>query len=331
MGKTNHLRWGIIGTGNMASNFADSLNNSEDAHLYAVVSRQKEKAASFAAKHLVEKSFGNLNDFLNDNLIDVLYIATPHNTHFEYIIEGLKAQKHIVCEKPITINSTQLEEAIQLANEKNLLLFEAMTIHYMPIYKVVQEYIKSNSLGKLIMIQANYGSFKRKDDLSHYFFDEKLAGGALFDIGVYTLHLASFFLSSPPLEILTLANINEFNVDESSVITLRNPQREIANLVITFSVDLPLQATIAFEKGYFLVENYPRAERIKFVDDKGNSTEIKEGDSSSALAYEINEITKIIKTDEVNRYLTLSRNVLQIMDVIRDKWHLRYSFESNDD
>ena len=127
--------------------------------------------------------------------MDIIYISTPHNTHINYLRKALAAGKHVLCEKSITLNSEELAEAIQLAEENHVKLAEAMTIFHMPIYRKLSEIVESGKLGPLKVIQMNFGSYKEYD-MTNRFFNRNLAGGALLDIGVYALSFVRWFMTS---------------------------------------------------------------------------------------------------------------------------------------
>ncbi len=319
------LNWGILGTGNIANDFAKHFPR-ETANLYGVASRSAEKSADFAKTHQMEKSFDSYEALIHDEQVDVIYIAVPHNFHYELIIESLKAKKHVVCEKSITISKEQLDQAVSLAKENNLYLFEAMTIHHMPLYRKLKEWIQENDVGPLKMVQVNFGSYKTLDQ-NYYFFNKHLAGGALFDIGVYALNFARWFLSSKPDEVLTLGNIHETGVDESSAIILRNKEKELATISLTFRAKMPKQGIVAFENGYFTITNYPRADKATFTTHDGEVTAIEAGNTEKGLTYEVESITDIIVNGKENPYLTLTLDVMEIMDKVRKDWGLKYPFE----
>lgn len=319
------LNWGIIGTGNIANDFAKQFPR-EAANLYGVASRTVEKSVDFAKTHQVEKSFSSYEALIHDELVDVVYIAVPHNFHYELILKSLEAKKHVVCEKTITISKEQLDHAVSLARENNVYLFEAMTIHHMPLYRKLKEWIKENDVGPLKMIQVNFGSFKTFDK-NYYFFNKHLAGGALFDIGVYALHFTRWFLSSKPQEVLTLGNIHETGVDESSAIILRNKEKELATISLTFRAKMPKQGIVAFENGYFTITNYPRADKATFTTNDGKVTVIEAGDTEKGLTYEVGSISDIIVNGKENPYLSLTLDVMEMMDKLRENWGLIYPFE----
>lgn len=319
------INWGIIGLGDIASSFAAAFNV-ENATLLAAASRNLDKANAFAEKHSIPKAYGNYEEMLFDSDIDVIYIATPHSHHAQYILKSLKAGKHVLCEKAITMSNKELDEALALAKEKELVLTEAMTIYHMPLFHKLKDIIATGKLGKLKMIQASFGSLKEADPTNR-FFNKDIAGGALLDIGVYALAFTRFFLSSQPTEILTTMNPYETGVDEQSAIILKNKDNEIAVVSLTFRAKMPKVGIVAFENGYITVQDYPRASKATITYPDGTSEEIEAGDSAEALNYEIDLMTQNVlhKTPNVN--MPLTHGVMEIMDNLREQWGLTYDFE----
>ena len=180
--------WVTLGCGVIAHQLADAMQQ-EGRTLYGVANRTYSKAKEFAEKYHIPKVYENIQDIFTDENIDIIYISTPHNTHIQYLKEALRHGKHILCEKSITLNSRELKEAKQLAEENQLILAEAMTIYHMPLYKELHDRIASGSLGELNMAQMNFGSYKEYD-MTNRFFNPSLAGGAVLDIGVYALSFA---------------------------------------------------------------------------------------------------------------------------------------------
>ncbi|MFL8712727.1 Gfo/Idh/MocA family protein [Clostridioides sp. GD02377] len=129
-----NIKWAILGPGAIASEFAQAMNKL-NCSMYAVASRSIERDENFANKFGIEKVYDDYDKMLKNEDIDVVYISTPHCNHYEYIMKSLENGKHVFCEKAITVNGSQLREIVTLANEKNLIVAEAMTIYYMPLYK----------------------------------------------------------------------------------------------------------------------------------------------------------------------------------------------------
>ena len=319
------LNWAIIGPGTIANEFAKSLNE-EVGEVYGVWGRKFDKAKEFAKNHNVKNVYKDLNEMLKDENIDVVYVATPHSNHHEYVIDSLKNNKHVICEKAITVNGKQLKEIKDLANEKNLIVTEAMTIFHMPLYKKLGEIVKNGDLGKIKMIQVNFGSLKEYD-VTNRFFSPDLAGGALLDIGTYALSYARYFLSSQPEEILTTVKKFETGVDEQSGIILKNKEDEMAVISLTMRAKQPKRGIVCGEKAYITVENFPRAEKATITYPDGRVETIECGETSKALIYEIKDMIDYIEKKKDNDTLELSTDVVGIMDNVREQWGLKYTFE----
>ena len=200
---TNQIKykWASLGTGVIANELAQALE-ALGGKLYSVANRTYDKGVAFAEKYGIEKVYEEIDQVFEDPNVDIIYISTPHNTHINYLRKALAAGKHVLCEKSITLNSEELAEAIQLAEENHVKLAEAMTIFHMPIYRKLSEIVESGKLGPLKVIQMNFGSYKEYD-MTNRFFNRNLAGGALLDIGVYALSFVRWFMTSQPTEMVS--------------------------------------------------------------------------------------------------------------------------------
>lgn len=321
----NKINWAILGPGTIAADFAKAINE-VNGKIYAVGSRNIEKARDFANKYNIEKAYGDYDEMLKDDNIDVVYIATPHCNHYEYIIKSLNNNKNVFCEKAITVNGKQLKEIVELANEKKLIVAEAMTIYHMPLYKKLRKIVDDGKLGKIKMIQVNFGSLKEYD-VTNRFFSPDLAGGALLDIGTYALSFTRYFLSSQPEEILTTVKKFETGVDEQSGIILKNSDDEMAVISLTMRAKQPKRGIVCGELGYITVENFPRADKATITYPDGSVEIIEEGHGSKALEYEIECVNSMVMNKTGNDTLRLSVDVMDIMDQVRRQWNLSYTFE----
>lgn len=311
-------QWGIIGLGNIAHEFAEHFDQ-ETSELAAVASRTMDKAEAFAQRYHIPKAYGNYQEMLNDQEIDIIYIAVPNRQHSQHIMEALAANKHVLCEKAITMNKKELTEAMRLAEEKNLVLAEAMTIFNMPLYQQLRSLIDTNKLGALKMIQAPFGSYKDPDPTNR-FFNPELAGGALLDIGTYAVSFARFFLSSQPEVIASTMVPFETGVDEQSVTILRNKENELATISLTFQAKMPKVGIAAFEEGYITITDYPRADRAEIIFNDGTKEWIESGSTAQAMNYEIENMVKTIKGELPNRSLFLTHDVIEILDGMQKLW-----------
>lgn len=311
-------QWGIIGLGNIAHEFAEHFDQ-ETSELAAVASRTIDKAEAFAQRYHIPKAYGSYQEMLNDQEIDIIYIAVPNRQHSQHIMEALAANKHVLCEKAITMNKKELTEAMKLAEEKNLVLAEAMTIFNMPLYQQLRSLIDTNKLGALKMIQAPFGSYKDPDPTNR-FFNPELAGGALLDIGTYAVSFARFFLNSQPEVIASTMVPFETGVDEQSVTILRNKENELATISLTFQAKMPKVGIVAFKEGYITITDYPRADRAEIIFNDGTKEWIESGSTAQAMNYEIENMVKTIKGELPNRSLFLTHDVIEILDGMQKLW-----------
>ena len=319
------LKWGILGPGNIARDFAQALNR-VNGEVYAVASRNKERAEKFARENNVKKAYGSYDEIIKDKDIDVVYIATPHSNHYEYIIKSLNNNKHVLCEKAITVNERELEEALKIAREKNLVLEEAMTLFHMPLYEKVIKKINKEDLGKVNMVQVSFGSFKEYDE-NNRFFNLDLAGGALLDIGTYALSFARYFLSSMPDEILSTVKKAKTGVDEKSGIILKTKEDEIATISLAFRSKMPKRGIISCDNGFITIDNFPRANKatINYLD--GAVEVIECGEEEKALDYEVIFMEERIKENKESNSIDLTYDVTKIMNKVRKDWGIVYPFE----
>lgn len=320
------LNWGILGTGWIAHEMGAALQ-AVNGEIYAVCDVTLAGAQKFAAEFDVSHAYGSAEEMIQDENIDIIYIATPHNLHYKYLLQSVKAGKHVFCEKSITVNSRQLEECVAIAQEKNLVICDGATLLHMPLYKKLKEMISQGVIGDIKMIQVNFGSCKEYD-VNNRFFSKELAGGALLDIGIYATTFARFFMKSKPNVVLTTANYFETGVDETSGIVLKNPDGEMAVMALTMRAKQPKRGVIAGEKGFIEINDYPRAQKATITYTQTGEVEtIEIGESSRALEYEVMDMQEYVNNQGGKENLQIVRDVMETLTAIRNQWGMVYPFE----
>lgn len=321
------LNWAVIGTGVIANEMAQALQKM-DKKLYGVANRTHQKAIDFASKYGVEKIYDEIDDVFEDENVDIIYLTTPHNTHYSFMKKALEHNKHLFVEKSITLNSNELNEMISLAKEKNLILGEAMTIWHMPIYKELWNIVESGKLGKMQIMTVNFGSFKEYD-MNNRFFNRNLAGGALLDIGVYALSAVRSFMSKKPSEVISQVKLAPTGVDEQATILLKNEDQQMATIALSMHSKQPKRIMISLEKGYIEVYEFPRGQKATIVDAvTGEKTVIEKGNTENALYYEMLDMEEAVKTHDTSCLnLEYTKDVMDIMSQLRQEWHLVYPEE----
>lgn len=323
----SELHWAVIGCGVIANEMANGLQKMGRT-LYAVANRTHEKAVAFAEKYRIDKVYDSIDEVFLDDKVDIIYITTPHNTHYQYMKKALESGKHIFVEKSITLNSRELMEMVSLAKEKNLLIGEAMTIWHMPLYQKLRDIVQSGELGKVQMITMNFGSFKEYD-MSNRFFNMDLAGGAMLDIGVYALSIVRGFMDEKPDEILSQWKPSPTGSDEMATVLLKNASGQMATVALSMHSRQPKRAMISCEKGYIEIMEYPRADKAVIVDAvTGERQEITEGRTADALFYELQNMEEAVNTNNPSiLHLQESCDVMDIMTRLRKDWGMKYPKE----
>ena len=327
MDKNRDLNWAVLGTGVIANEMAQTLVKT-NKRLYAVANRTHQKALDFAERYGVQKVYDQIDEVFEDEAVDIIYITSPHNTHYEFMKKALEHGKHILVEKSITLHSRELDEMIALAAEKKLVLAEAMTIWHMPIYKKLWEIVQSGQLGKVQIITMNFGSFKEYN-MSNRFFNMNLAGGAMLDIGVYALSIVRSFMEEKPEDIVSQWKASPTGSDEQATILLKNKQEQMATVALSMHSKQPKRAMISCEKGYIEIMEYPRADKAVIVDaESGERTEIESGETANALYYEMMDMEQAVRSgDASNMQLQYSKDVMDIMTKLRKDWGMKYPGE----
>ena len=324
------LNWAVIGTGTIANQMASAFSES-GRRIYGVTSRTYSKAETFAIKYGIERVYRSTADLCADPDVDIVYIATPNNTHFGLIKQCLEAGKHVLAEKAITLNVSELKQLSGIASDKGLVLAEAQTIYHMPLYKELIRLKKSGELGKVNLITANFGSYKDYDPYNR-FFNIALGGGALLDIGVYALSSVRLFLDSDPTEVWSVMIPAKSGTDDLSAIAIANADGQVSTIALSMRSKQPKLLSVSFEKAYVDIYDYPRADNAIVCDAKTSEQKILEfGDRSKALIYEIEDMELAVRSGDSSVMLfdnTLS--VMETMTRIRKDWGLEYPEEKNE-
>lgn len=320
------IKWAVLGTGVIANEMAVALKKI-GRNIYAVGNRTYSKAVDFAKKYGIEKVYDDYNDIFTDSDVDVIYITTPHNTHIEFMKKAIRNDKHILVEKSITLNSRELNEAMELAALHNVVIGEAMTIYHMPVYKKLKEILASGRLGKVNLITMNFGSYKEYN-MNNRFFNRNLAGGAMLDIGVYALSFIRYFMTEKPDKLLSQLKKAPTGVDEQAGLLLMNNDGQMATVMLSLHSKQPKRGMVSCEKGYIEIMEYPRAfEAAITYTESGKKEWVKEGDTRDALIYELLDMEKAINGDKKCMLLDYTKDVMDMMTEFRNSWNFKYPEE----
>ena len=265
------MKAAILGAGNIAASMAQALGGLDDSLVesYAIAARDYDRAEAFARKWGIKKAYGSYEEMLEDPLVDLVYIATPHVFHYEHAKLCLEYGKPVLCEKPFTVKEWQAKELFALAKEKNLLIAEAMWTRYMPSRQMIQDVIDSGVVGEITSMAANLG-------YEHINIERmrrpELAGGALMDLGVYPLHFALMFFGDQIKEITSTCVKLETGVDAQESMTLIYEDGRMAVLYSSMLVHCNRLGEINGTKGCIEVQNINNCEEIRVLDEKRQVT-----------------------------------------------------------
>lgn len=238
-------RWGILGLGKIAHQFAQDLQTVKGAKLYAVGSRTQTKADEFAQQYQAEKAYASYEDLMEDEAVDVVYIATPNVYHCENTLACLHAGKAVLCEKPFAMNQEEVQKMIDLAKSKQIFLMEALWSNFMPTIETLVQFKAENTYGKITHLQAEF-CFEAPFDPEKRLFNPKLGGGALLDIGIYPVYLALKLLGKPK-HISAASKLSTTGVDLETQITFEYDDDVKADLFCSFDKTTPNEAFITLE------------------------------------------------------------------------------------
>ena len=231
------IRFAILGAGGIAAKFKDAVDRTEGAEVVAVGSKSPERAAAFAGKHNIARWYGSYGEMLACPDIDAVYIATTHNFHKENLMECIHAGKHIICEKPMVLTEADAAEVFALAREKGVFLMEAMWSRFLPHLQQAKKWIAEGRIGKIESARAVIG-FRGNGKFETRLYNPELAGGGLYDIGVYPIEIVSWLVGEPVEDCLSLyRNHPVTGVDENVSMILQYPSCDaVIQCLITCTV-----------------------------------------------------------------------------------------------
>jgi len=315
------LNWGIISTGVIAEQFCQDMKYVTNGRLLAVAARQLTSAQSFADKHKIERVYQGYQSLFDDPEIDVVYIATPHNLHFQHAFDALMAGKSVLCEKPFTVSPKECQQLTLLAKEKGLFLMEAMWTYFLPAIIQAKQWLDSGRIGKIKHIKADFG-YPLAYDPNRREWDAELAGGCLLEMGIYPIAIAQFFLGQPMQSITVNAQMAENGV-EKDVLILAEVDEIRLTLATSFQCKLQNWAYIIGEDGYIAIPNFWRADQCSLFELDQQVDHFSDNRKSLGFNYEAQAVGEAIINNEIEHQVMphqLSYSLQQQMEEIKTKF-----------
>ncbi len=253
------IKWGIISTGRITHQFASDFQFTKNGELAAVASRKIGTAQKFAEQYNIPKTYSSYNELIEDTEIDAVYIATPHNYHYQNTIDSLNNGKAVLCEKPLTLNPEECKGLIEKSKETNTYLMEAMWTYFLPALQKALQWVNEGRIGKILHVKADFG-YPQKYDAKKREYDAKLGGGCLLEMGIYPIAIAWFFMQKDPAEIKVLTRKAPNGVEDDLNI-LFNYDDSVATLGTSFRCKLRNWAYIIGEQGYIAIPDFWRTRK----------------------------------------------------------------------
>jgi D-xylose 1-dehydrogenase (NADP+, D-xylono-1,5-lactone-forming) len=246
----DQLRWGILGTGNIARQFADGvLKSAQRSQITAVGSRSPATAKAFAQPREIKGMHGSYQALLADAKVDAVYNSLPNSLHHEWTIKALRAGKHVLCEKPFALTRTEAEEMFAEAAKAKRVLVEAFMYRSHPLTHAMIDAVRGGEIGDLKLVRTSF-CYKTSRVDGNVRFDRELGGGGLMDIGCYCINFSRMLAGEEPNEIHASAHMHERGVDDLVVATLKFPSGVCASFTCAMSVHADNTAYVCGTDGY---------------------------------------------------------------------------------
>ena len=316
------VRFGIIGLGVIAARFAAVLNTVEGVELVSVASRDKSKASAFANKFGAKKAYNSYDELVNDNEVDVVYIALTHNFHFEAIKLCLNNKKGVLCEKPLAINKKDADELVALSKEKNMLLMEAMWTRFIPAFKKAKEWVKIGKIGDIKLVNASF-CFNVPFDPENRLYNPKLAGGSLYDAGVYPIEFTTGILGENPTRVNGFCKISKTGVDEFATINMSFQSGALATLSCGITANTNKDAWVYGTKGHIVVQDFLGSKKSEVYDNDNELIECFEEDFEDGFIYEIKHFADLYRENKIESDIIPLKDTIAcagIFDELMNQW-----------
>lgn len=312
------IRWGVLGSGHIARKFATDLLLVKDARLVAVGSRTLANAQAFAADFRVDHIHDSYEALAANPEVDVVYIATPHSRHYADTLLCLQHGKAVLCEKPFALNVQQSKAMIDMARDKKLFLMEALWSKFLPQYDRLQSLLLSGKVGTVKSVLANFG-FRPLQPVSPRLYDPALGGGALMDIGLYTVFLAMSVLGRPDTIEASMTPALT-GVDEQCAVLFKYKDGSMAQLFSTFATDLSTEADICGTLGRIRLTNrfFDPTARIEWYPGKLDTCEViaVEKEEGFGYQYEARHVTECLQQGLTESPIMRFEDTLVLMETL---------------
>jgi len=309
------VRWGILGTGGIANSFATDLRATDSGVVTAVGSRSQGSADRFADEFGIANRHASYEALAADPDVDVIYVATPHPMHRDNAILALRAGKHVLVEKPFTMNAAEAREIVQVAREQGLFAMEAMWTRFLPHVAVIRDWIGRGKLGDIVTVTADHGQWFAEDP-EFRLFAPRLGGGALLDLGVYPVSFASMVLGTPN-RIVSLSDPAFTGVDAQTSMLFGYEGGAQAVLTCTLQAKSPTRAAIVGTEARIEVEgSFYAPTAVTLVPREGKPTHVESVHEGRGLRHQADEVARRLANGDLESPLMPLDETISIMETM---------------
>jgi predicted dehydrogenase len=322
------VRWGVAGPGSIAAQFAEGMRQVDGGTVVAVASRSSERAKAFAERFDIERPYGSYEDLAADDGVDVVYIGTPHSRHAADSLLYIGAGKHVLCEKPFTLNAAQAREVVAAARERARFVMEAMWTRFLPSYRVLSDVLAEGRIGEPLLVEADFG-FRSPVDPTNRHFDLEQGGGALLDLGIYPVQLCHLVLR-PPDAVVAQGHVGETGVDEQVAAVLHHAGGKLG--VVKTAIRTPMACTgrIAGTDGTIDLPAFMHCPDHITVRGAGGEERIDAPWKGEGLRFQVEEVHRCLDAgllESERMRLDESVAIAETLDAIRAQIGVRYPGE----
>lgn len=319
------FKLGIIGAGWIAHKMAATLAQTEDYCVHAIASRSIEKAKAFAQKWGISKAYGSYEELVNDDSIDLVYVATPHSHHLDHALLAIRSNKPVLVEKAFTANTKEAELLLAEAKSRNIFVAEAIWTRYMPLSMKVKEIMDSGIIGTPRVLTATLCyAMEQKERILR----PELCGGALLDLGVYTLNFARMYFGTDIVKTVSNCIMSQSGVDMHECISLTYADGRMANLQSGALCLNDRQGIISGTEGYIRIDNVNCPELIEvYRNYELVETYHKPDDMVTGYEYQVMECQRCIESGLTESPMMPHAETIEIMkqmDALRNEWGVVY-------
>jgi predicted dehydrogenase len=309
------VRWGILGTGGIASSFVRDLQLTDSGVAVAVGSRSQESADRFAGTFGIANRHASYDSLAGDPDVDVIYVATPHPMHHGNALMALRAGKHVLVEKPFTMNAAEARDIVALARERGLFAMEAMWTRFLPHVATIRDWLARGALGDIVTVTADHGQWFA-EDAGFRLFAPELGGGALLDLGIYPVSFASMVLGAPS-RVVSMSDPAFTGVDAQTSMLFGYDSGAQAVLSCTLRAKSPTRADIVGTDARIEVEgNFYAPVAVTLIPRKGDPVRVKPAHEGRGMLYEADEVARRLAAGDLESPLMPLDETISIMETI---------------